>query len=140
MNPTDRWRTVASIVLGGLFLVAGALKLPDPAAFSRTIAGFDLLPLASVTLIAVLLPAVELCAGAALLHTPLRYGASLIAALLSLSFLVASFSAWIRGLDPVCGCFGPESGRVGGISFLVEGTVLVLSCVIFRGEQRRIPA
>ena len=105
--------------LGALFLVAGALKWRDPAGFAQEIANYHLLP-ALAPYLAVVLPAIEITAGLALLAAPLSWRRAAAAALVlvTAAFTVAVVSAVARGLDISCGCFGGGSGRVTWLTVL----------------------
>lgn len=97
---------VARVVTGGVWIVAGALKLPDPAASVRAVRAYDLLPEAIVPTVGHLLPVVEVVIGAALLLGLLTRPVAVVSALLFLAFIVGIASAWARGLSIDCGCFG----------------------------------
>ena len=103
--------TLARLVLGGVFVVAGALKVPDPAAAVRAVRAYQLLPEPLVAPIAFGLPVVEIAVGLALLAGVVVRTAALASALLLVVFLAAVGSAWARGLQIDCGCFG-TGGRV----------------------------
>lgn len=92
--------------LGGLFVYASLQKILDPSAFATDIGHFRLLPHPLVLLLALYLPWVELVAGLALLCRWRERGALLLIALQCVVFFVALVSAWSRGLDINCGCFG----------------------------------
>lgn len=91
---------------GGVFIYAGVLKALDPAQFTTDVDHFRLLPYAGSAAIALYLPWLEIFAGAALITGFWRAGAAQVLAALLLIFLVALVSAWVRGLDIACGCFG----------------------------------
>lgn len=99
------------VLLGGVFVVAGASKIGDPAGFARAIANYELFP-ALAPLLAVTLPPVEIAAGALLLLAPLawRRAAALCLAALMVVFTAAAAAALARGIDVACGCFGGEAG------------------------------
>ncbi|MDN4160409.1 MauE/DoxX family redox-associated membrane protein [Nocardioides abyssi] len=97
---------VARAVTGGVWLVAGALKLPDPYESVRAVRAYDLLPEAVVPTVGHLLPVLEVVVGLALLLGLLTRGAAAVSALLFLAFVVGIASAWARGLEIDCGCFG----------------------------------
>jgi uncharacterized membrane protein YphA (DoxX/SURF4 family) len=103
--------TAARLVLGGVFVVAGLLKVPDPAAAVRAVRAYRLLPEALVGPVAFGLPVVEIVVGVALLAGVFVRTAALTAAVLLVVFLVGVGSAWTRGLQIDCGCFG-GGGRV----------------------------
>ena len=98
--------TAARLLLGVVLVVAGALKLPDPAAAARAVRAYRLLPEALVEPVAFGLPVVEVAVGLALLAGVHVRTAAIAAALLMTVFLVGVTSAWARGLQIDCGCFG----------------------------------
>lgn len=105
------WGLVARLVTGGVWIVAGALKLPDLAASVRAVRAYDLLPEAVVPLVGQLLPIVEVVVGACLVLGLLTRASAVVSAVLFLAFVVGIASAWARGLQIDCGCFG-GGGRV----------------------------
>ncbi|MGY1651931.1 MauE/DoxX family redox-associated membrane protein [Geodermatophilus sp. SYSU D01119] len=98
--------TAARFLLGGVLVVAGALKLPDPAEAVRAVRAYRLLPEALVGPVAFGLPVVEVAVGLALLAGVFVRTAALAAAVLTAVFAAAVASAWARGLQIDCGCFG----------------------------------
>jgi uncharacterized membrane protein YphA (DoxX/SURF4 family) len=103
--------TAGRLLLGGVFVVAGALKLPDPDASVRAVRAYRLLPEPLVAPVAFGLPVVEIAVGLALLAGVFVRTAALAAAALLVVFLVGVGSAWARGLQIDCGCFG-DGGEV----------------------------
>jgi uncharacterized membrane protein YphA (DoxX/SURF4 family) len=99
-------------VLGGVFVVAGALKVPDPAAAVRAVRAYQLLPESLVAPVAFGLPVLEIVVGLALLAGVFVRTAAIASAVLLVVFLAAVGSAWARGLQIDCGCFG-NGGVVG---------------------------
>jgi uncharacterized membrane protein YphA (DoxX/SURF4 family) len=98
--------TVARLVVGGVLIAAGLLKLPDPAGSVRAVRAYDLLPEAVVPTVGHGLPIFEVCVGVLLV---IGLGTRIVAALaglLMLAFVVGISSAWARGLQIDCGCFG----------------------------------
>jgi len=104
-------RLVARLVTGGVWIVAGALKLPDLDESVRAVRAYDLLPEAIVPTVGQLLPIVEVAVGACLVLGLLTRGSSVVSALLFTAFIVGIASAWARGLQIDCGCFG-GGGRI----------------------------
>ena len=103
--------TAGRLLLGGVFLVAGVLKMPDPAAAVRAVRAYRLLSEALVGPVAFGLPVVEIAVGLALLLGVFVRTAAIAAAVLLVAFLVGVGSAWARGLQIDCGCFG-NGGQV----------------------------
>jgi uncharacterized membrane protein YphA (DoxX/SURF4 family) len=94
--------------LGWLFVAASLHKIAAPGAFAVDVATYDILPLATVNLVAITLPWVELLAGAMLLvGWRLRAAAVMVAAMM-VAFLAALVVALVRGLDMSCGCFASQ--------------------------------
>lgn len=97
------------IALGLIFIAAAFLKLADPAAFAEEILHYRLLPYPLAAALAVYLPWLELAGGAAVLCRWRERGALLLLTGLSVIFCAALGSAWARGLNISCGCFGPST-------------------------------
>jgi uncharacterized membrane protein YphA (DoxX/SURF4 family) len=102
-----RWvGLVVRLVLGAVWVVAGVTKSSDPAATVRAVRAYQLLPESVVPTFGHLLPVVELAVGACLLLGLLTRGFGVVSTLLLLMFLFGISSAWVRGLQIECGCFG----------------------------------
>jgi uncharacterized membrane protein YphA (DoxX/SURF4 family) len=106
-----------------VFLVAGALKMPDPAAAVRAVRAYRLLPEALVEPVAYGLPVLEIAAGLALVLGVFVRTAAIAAAVLLVVFLVGIGSAWARGLQIDCGCFG-SGGEVAAADTAYPAEVL----------------
>jgi uncharacterized membrane protein YphA (DoxX/SURF4 family) len=105
---------LARVVVGGVWLVAGLLKLPDPAASVRAVRAYQLLPEAAVTPVGYLLPLLEVALGLLLLVGLLTRAAGVASAVLLLAFVFGIAAAWARGLEIECGCFGGDGGASAG--------------------------
>jgi uncharacterized membrane protein YphA (DoxX/SURF4 family) len=97
---------VARLVTGGVWIVAGVLKLPDPAGSVRAVRAYELLPEAVVPTVGYLLPALEVVVGLLLVLGLLTRTAAVVSSVLFVAFVVGIASAWARGLQIDCGCFG----------------------------------
>lgn len=99
--------------LGGMFVLAGVLKMGDPTSFALEIHNYQLLP-GLAPWLAATLPALEIILGLALLIAPRSWArASALASTLVLGmFTIAVASAVVRGVNITCGCFGEGSGPV----------------------------
>ncbi|HTP80632.1 MAG TPA: MauE/DoxX family redox-associated membrane protein [Bacteroidota bacterium] len=105
------------ILVGLLFILAGAEKMGDTEAFALSIMNYQLSSESVATLLATVLPWVEFLAGLAILTGVYFRGASLIAALSLVLFTGAVATALLRRLDISCGCF-TQDPAVGKISWL----------------------
>jgi putative oxidoreductase len=94
------------LILGGLFVCAGVLKMKDPQAFSDSIASFQIMPERLINPLAIGLPPFEILLGAWLMVGRACRPAALGLLLLSSVFAAALLQALIRGLHVDCGCFG----------------------------------
>jgi len=110
------YATLASrIVLGGVFLVAGASKIPNPGALAAAIRSYGLgLPEWFVSLSAHALPYLEVLLGLyVLVGLFTRFSAWATNALVII-FLLALVQGALRGLEVDCGCFGSSADGEGG--------------------------
>jgi uncharacterized membrane protein YphA (DoxX/SURF4 family) len=98
--------TGARIVLGGVFLVAGGLKVIDPQSAVAAVRAYRLLPTSLATLVGWGLPFVEIALGVLLLAGIATRIVAAASAVLMLIFIAAVVSAAARGLSIDCGCFG----------------------------------
>jgi uncharacterized membrane protein YphA (DoxX/SURF4 family) len=101
---------LARMLVGGVWVVAGALKLPDPNENVRAVRAYDLLPEAAVPVVGHALPILEILVGLCLLLGLFTRVAAVVSALLLMAFVVGIGSAWGRGLSIECGCFGGGAG------------------------------
>lgn len=96
----------ARLVVGGVWIVAGLLKLPDLPSSVRAVRAYQLLPEAIVPAVGYALPIVEVAVGILLVVGLLVRASAVVSAVLFLAFIVGISSAWARGLQIDCGCFG----------------------------------
>jgi len=97
---------VARLVVGGVWLWAGAAKVTDPSASIASVRAYELLPGSLVAPVGYALPALEIVVGAALVLGLLTRGAALVSVVLLVAFVVGISWAWSHGLSIDCGCFG----------------------------------
>jgi len=118
--------------MGGLLVVAGALKLRDPAGFAVEIANFQLLP-ALAPYLAAALPMTEIVLGLGLVLFPRawRRPATIGVGLLSLTFALAVASAYLRGINIACGCFGGGGDAIGPLTLLRNLGLLIAVAAIW---------
>ncbi|PYK38152.1 MAG: DoxX family protein [Verrucomicrobia bacterium] len=106
--PQFVWRIV-EIIIGGVFIYAGATKALDPIRFANDIDNYKILPWMIGVRLAFYLPWLEIFCGLALIARRLYLGGLSILTALVFIFVIATVSAKIRGLDISCGCFGHVS-------------------------------
>jgi putative oxidoreductase len=123
------------LLLGGTFAYAAVLKLADPATFATDIAHYRLLPYPLTLAVSVYLPWLELVCAMAVLVRWRERGAQALLLGVCVVFSLALASAWWRGLDISCGCFG-HAGVATALPFaLARSTALGLVALLLLKAQ-----
>ena len=102
------WR-ILDVIVGGVFIYAGVLKVLDPVQFGIDIDNYKTLPWFISVRLAFFLPSLEILCGVALIFRFLYRGGLSILTALTVVFIGATIAAKVRGLDITCGCFGHAS-------------------------------
>lgn len=97
---------VARLVVGGVWIWAGSIKLPDPEASVTAVRAYQLLPPSLADGVGRVLPMLEVVVGAALVLGLLARFVGVLSALMQLAFIIGIVSVWTRGIAINCGCFG----------------------------------
>ena len=105
------------LYLAVIFLMACYHKIIEPGSFALDIATYQILPLYLVNLMAIILPWVELAAGAMFLSGFRTRAAAILIAGMMLVFTMAISIALAKGLDMSCGCFASQGAIDDPISF-----------------------
>ena len=121
---------VCRLALGAIFAAAGAMKLRDVQGFAYDLHLFGLTPWALSKLLAFYLPGLEVLTAIALFIPRLRLGGLFAALGMTAAFSVAIASAWARGLDLSCGCFGHALGSTNYQLHLV-GTLTLFTAAMW---------
>ncbi|MGH7738365.1 MAG: MauE/DoxX family redox-associated membrane protein [Candidatus Tyrphobacter sp.] len=95
------------VVLGGVLIAAGALKVAHADSLAAAIAGYRLLPQGAVLPLAIALPPFEILVGLYLVAGLFRRVAAGIACAMFAAYCAAIASAVARHIPANCGCFGP---------------------------------
>lgn len=133
-------RHALALLFGGVFAYAGVLKLRDPSVFLNDIRSFDLLPDPYAAWLALGLPWLEVFAGLAVITGLLRQGGLLLLNAALVGFFIAIGSAWWRGLDITCGCFGGDASKSNYTElFIRDGLLLTLGLALMWMHQRSLP-
>ena len=99
-------------LLGGLFVMASVHKIMDPAAFAKIVYGYGLFPAATINLIAIIVPFIELTAGLALMIGVYPRAAALILSAMLLVFILIIGINTLRGHVFDCGCFATSEAAL----------------------------
>jgi uncharacterized membrane protein YphA (DoxX/SURF4 family) len=101
------WLTLlARLILGGVLLAAGGLKIGNLQKSAMSVRAYELLPTDLANFFGYFLPWIEIGMGLLLIVGAVVSIMGLLGALIMLAFVVAIAQAWARGLSIDCGCFG----------------------------------
>ena len=115
---------ILRLVVGSVFVAAGAMKIWNPGSFANAIANYRLLPDALVNLVAITLPAIEVLAGGLLMAGRWKKPSALLITGLMAIFFTGIAQAVYRHLDIRCGCFSTFEARHVGIIALAQDWAL----------------
>jgi uncharacterized membrane protein YphA (DoxX/SURF4 family) len=101
------WVTLLSrLVLGGVLLVAGGLKVGNLPKSAMAVRSYEMLPIPLANFLGYTLPWIEIGMGLLLIVGVAVKISGALGALTMLAFIIAIAQAWARGLSIDCGCFG----------------------------------
>ncbi len=127
---------VFRIVVGGVFIWAGLLKILDPLDFAQNIANYRVFSRDLSFLIALVLPWLEVLCGIFVIFGIFRSASSLLLSGLLAIFLVLITVTILRGLDVDCGCFGSIGRHVDFRLLITDIILLYLTVNIFVSSLR----
>lgn len=125
------------VIVGGVFIWAGALKIADPLGFAQSIKNYQVVPHTLAFLISIVLPWVEVLSGAFLIIGVFKRSSALLISLLLIGFIGLVALALVRGIDTSCGCFGSLDRRADLSLILIDAVLLVLAMGIFFARPAR---
>jgi uncharacterized membrane protein YphA (DoxX/SURF4 family) len=135
--------TAARLLLGAVWLAAGASKITDLDASVRAVRAYRLLPEIAAQVVGAGLPVVELLLGVLLVAGAGVRAAAAVSAVLMLAFVVGIASVWARGLRIDCGCFG-SGGELAagqdpayGLELARDAALLVVAVLLARWPAGR---
>ena len=125
------------LVLGGLFVYAGVVKVLDPLGFAQDIRNYRLVGQSLSFIAAIVLPWLEILAGVALAAGIWKRASALIISGLLVFFILLTLVTIARGLDVECGCFGALS-RKSGLGVIIEDLAMLFMglCLLFGPGKR----
>jgi uncharacterized membrane protein YphA (DoxX/SURF4 family) len=101
------WLTLlVRLTLGGVLLIAGAVKVPNLPKSAMAVRAYEVLPIPLANFLGYTLPWIEIGLGLLLIVGVLVKISGALGALTMLTFIIAITQAWARGLSIDCGCFG----------------------------------
>ncbi len=130
------------LVVGGIWVWAGVLKLPDPESSITAVRAYQLLPSGLADGVGRVLPTLEVVVGLCLILGLLARGAGVVSALMQLAFIVGIVSVWSRGIAINCGCFGdggPDPDAFEKYPWEIARDVGLLALSLYVAWLRRTP-
>ncbi len=97
---------LARLVLGGVLLAAGGLKVFKPTESANAVAAYKVLPTNLSHVVGYALPWLEVAIALLLILGYLIRPAAVVSGLIMIVFVAAIASVWARGMLIDCGCFG----------------------------------
>ena len=97
---------VLRIVLGGVFVYAGSLKVTHPKEAGLAVQAYRLFPPEFARVVGYALPTIEICLGILLILGLFTRVAAALTGVLLVAFIIGVASVWARGYNIDCGCFG----------------------------------
>ena len=94
------------LILGGVLLVAGALKVTDPYSSATSVRAYQILPVDLANFLGFVLPFTEVVIGIFLIVGIWVRLNAIAGGALMVMFIIAIGQAWARGISLDCGCFG----------------------------------
>lgn len=123
------WRAL-DVIVGGIFIYAGVLKVLDPVQFANDIDNYKTLPWFVSVRLAFYLPWVEIFCGLAVIFRFLYRGGLSILTVLVAIFIGATVVSKLRGLDITCGCFGHASKNWNFSTHVVVDVFILVASIL----------
>ena len=120
---------ILRLILAATFAYAAINKIIYPDVFFNGVRNYQLIPDSLSYIVAYFLPAFEIVVAGFLLTNRFFHVTLLCMALMLVIFIMAIFSAWGRGLDISCGCFGSGSPEGYGV-IIFRDLLLLFICFI----------
>lgn len=134
----NRWLLLLfRVIVGGVFVWAGGLKIVDPLGFAQSIENYQVVSRPLAFFVAVWLPWVEVLSGAFLIVGVLKRSSALLISLQLIGFIGLVAFALARGIDTSCGCFGSFSRRADLTLILTDAVLLILALIVLFARPAR---
>ena len=124
------------LVIGLIFIYSGLTKVSFPGEFAFAIQNYQILPDSLTNFAALLTPWLEIYCGLFLIAGIYQRASAILISGMLFVFIIALFSAMIRGLDINCGCFGRET-QIDWRRIVEDIALLLLSAhLVFQPSRR----
>ncbi|MBN2244679.1 MAG: DoxX family membrane protein [Candidatus Aminicenantes bacterium] len=124
------------LVVGGVFIWAGLLKIMDPLDFAQSIANYRAFPRLLSFFLALILPWIEVFCGLFVISGLFKRSGALVLSVMTGCFLLLITVTIFRGIDIDCGCFGSLSSRVDYKLILEDLVLLFFSINIYISSSK----
>jgi uncharacterized membrane protein YphA (DoxX/SURF4 family) len=121
---------IVRVLVGALFIAAGAAKVGHFNDLAAAIAGFRILPEPVIGPLAVLLPFFEIGLGLYLVAGLFTRAAASVGAVQLVIYAAAIASAVIRHIPANCGCFGPQDTAKADWPHVAADLALAAMCAL----------
>ncbi len=127
-------------LLGGIFIYAAFGKINDVGGFAESILNYKLFSSTVATLVATILPWLELICGMSLILGIFQRTATILFIVLLIFFTAIVLWAIALGLDISCGCFSqnPEANKVGWMKILQNLSFLFLALFLLLQPEGKL--
>ena len=133
---------IIRLSLGTILLWSGIAKVRQPYDFLAAVYAFEMVGRTAGVMLAAILPWLEIIVACCLLGGILTSGATFLSTVLGGTFTCAIATAFHRGLEISCGCFGSGAKAIDRWSVLRSAMFLFASLVAFglsMCAERRAP-
>jgi uncharacterized membrane protein YphA (DoxX/SURF4 family) len=134
---------IARVLVGGLFVATGIVKIANPAGFAEEIQDYQLAPIALTNAAALVMPWLEVLAGGLLIAGLWRFEARCVIVFMLLVFTVVKVYAFLSGKGGSCGC----GGDVAALNTLLDNPQGIFTNLVMLGllgldwlAQRKVSA
>ncbi len=123
------------LIIGGIFIYAGILKVIDISTFELSIRNYKILNDPWVAIVALTLPPLEIITGTCIVFKFLYQGALAVICFILIIFITALTSLLFRNIDINCGCLGLNTTI--HIQILIDVSILTACIFLLKAEKKQ---
>lgn len=127
------------LILAGTFAYASIIKIVFPNEFFNSVRNYQLIPDYLSYATAYFLPAFEIVVAILILIKRFFTISTLSIIFMLIIFILAILSAWSRGLDINCGCFGAGTPEGYGMIIFRDFTLIVFCVILILINRKNLP-
>jgi len=126
------------LIVGGVFIWAGVLKIMDPLGFAQNIKNYRIFSHDTSFFLAIVLPWMEAFCGIFLIIGFWRRASALLTSAMLLGFIALVVITIARGIDIDCGCFGQFSRKLDYKLLVSDSLLLLFSLSIYFFKPKKL--